>query len=259
MVMTMKIAKEVNIEKRLEYYDNLPYTVMVEQWDDGSGLYWVARIAELPHCLIHADTPEEAVKEIQEVKRDWIKSNLQRGLKIPEPRPHKYSGQVRLRISPSLHRLLANMSAIEHISLNQYMATALAGWVGLSIDTVRKRVKQASEQEIKPPCLMQDESCFTGDPYTWQLEQLKRAYDPLRFAGDPHARTIEPLKKAYSAYRNVLKHVAHALGRKEDELEDELEDAFSESSEAEQYVPGFGKVTQLRADKKSHTKGAKKK
>jgi antitoxin HicB len=89
-----------NIEKKLEHYTKLPYTVIVEQWDDGEGPYWVARIAELPHCLIHADTPEEVIKEIQEVKMDWIRSNLERGLRIPEPRPRKYSGQIRLRISP---------------------------------------------------------------------------------------------------------------------------------------------------------------
>ena len=46
------------INKELEYYTKLPYTVIVEQWDDGDGPYWVARVLELPHCLIHADTPE---------------------------------------------------------------------------------------------------------------------------------------------------------------------------------------------------------
>ena len=119
-----------NIEKELEYYAKLPYTVIIEQWDDGEGPYWVARIAELPHCLIHADTPEEVIKEIQEIKMDWIKSNLERGLRIPEPRPRKYSGQIRLRISPSLHKLLAYRAETEGLSLNQYMATVLATSVG---------------------------------------------------------------------------------------------------------------------------------
>jgi antitoxin HicB len=126
MVVKHKMGKE------LEHYVKLPYTVIVEQWDDGEGPYWVARIAELPHCLIHADTPEEAIKEIQEVKVDWIKSNLERGLRIPEPRPRKYSGQIRLRISPSLHRLLAYRAETEGMSLNQYMATALATSVGIA-------------------------------------------------------------------------------------------------------------------------------
>ena len=128
-----------NIEKELEHYVKLPYTVIVEQWDDGEGPYWVARIAELPHCLIHADTPEEAIKEIQEVKTDWIKSNLERGLSIPEPRPRRYSGQIRLRISPSLHKLLTYRAETEGISLNQYMAMALATSVGVTKEPTHLR------------------------------------------------------------------------------------------------------------------------
>ena len=128
-----------NIEKDLEYYAKLPYTVIVEQWDDGEGPYWVARIAELPHCLIHADTSEEAIKEIQEVKTDWIKSNLGRRLPIPEPRPRKYSGQIRLRILPSLHRLLTYRAETEGVSLNQYMATVLAMSVGITKESSHLR------------------------------------------------------------------------------------------------------------------------
>jgi len=127
------------IEEKIEYYSKLPYTVIVEQWDDGQGPYWVAKIAELPHCLIHADTPEEAMKEIQEVKRDWIKSNLERGLPIPEPRPRRYSGQLRLRISPSLHKLLTYRAESEGMSLNQYMATALAMSVGVASSSGKRR------------------------------------------------------------------------------------------------------------------------
>jgi len=120
-----------NKNEELEYYAKLPYTVIVEQWDDGEGLYWVARIAELPHCLIHGDTAEEAVREIQDVKVDWIKSNLERGLPVPEPVTHNYSGQIRLRISPSLHKLLTYRAETEGMSLNQFMATSLATCVGV--------------------------------------------------------------------------------------------------------------------------------
>ena len=128
-----------DIESEVEYYAKLPYTVIIEQWDDGEGPYWVARIAELPHCLIHADTPEKAIKEIQEVKMDWIRSNLERELRIPEPRSRKYSGQIRLRISPSLHKLLAYRAETEGMSLNQYMATALATSVGVTREPTNSR------------------------------------------------------------------------------------------------------------------------
>jgi len=137
--MVIKKVIKRNIEKGLKYYTKLPYTVILEQWDDGKGPYWVARIAELPHCLIHADTPEQAAKEIQEVKMEWIKSNLERGLPIPEPRPHKYSGQIRLRISPSLHKLLKYRAETEGMSLNQYMATALATSVGIAREPTHSR------------------------------------------------------------------------------------------------------------------------
>ena len=127
--------------KGLEYYTKLPYNIIVEQWDDGDKPYWVARVVELPHCLIHGDTPEEAVRDIEEVKSDWIKSNLERGLKIPEPVSHKYSGQIRLRISPSLHRTIADRAKVERISLNQYMVTALAKSAGLNVDTAISKAR----------------------------------------------------------------------------------------------------------------------
>lgn len=133
-----------NIEKDLEYYAKLPYNIILEMWDDGEGPYWVARIVELPHCLIHGDTPEEAVAEIEEVKRDWIKSNLERGLKIPEPIPHRYSGQIRLRIPPSLHRLLSDRAAVEEISLNQYMTAVLASSVGLEFHVSKPKTTRKS-------------------------------------------------------------------------------------------------------------------
>ena len=118
------------IKKDLDYYSQLPYKIIVERWDDGEGPYYLARVVELPHCMIHGDTPEEAVKEIEEVKLGWIKSNIERGLKIPEPISNKNSGQIRLRIPPSLHKMLSYRAMVEGVSLNQYMNTALAQAVG---------------------------------------------------------------------------------------------------------------------------------
>ena len=127
----MKNSSEANaLKAELEYYNELPYNIILEKWDEGEGPYWVARIAELPHCMIHGDTPEQAVAEIDDVKRDWIKSNLERGLKIPEPVSHKYSGQIRLRIPPSLHKLLSDRARVEDVSMNQFMVTALSKYVG---------------------------------------------------------------------------------------------------------------------------------
>jgi antitoxin HicB len=118
------------VKKDLKYYAQLPYTIILERHDD-QGTYWVARVAELPHCLIHSDTPEEAIKEIESVKMDWIQSNLEDGLPIPEPTSTRYSGEIRVRMPPSLHQLLAQRASNEGVSLNQYMVAGLARAVGL--------------------------------------------------------------------------------------------------------------------------------
>lgn len=135
-------------KKNIKYYMNLPYNTILEQWDDGRGPYWVARVAELPHCLIHGDTPQEAVTELEEVKRDWLESNLKRGLKIPEPVSRKYSGQISLRIPSSLHRLISNRATSEDVSLNQFMTSALAQAVSYPEPTVSsaRRRKSARKQ-----------------------------------------------------------------------------------------------------------------
>jgi predicted RNase H-like HicB family nuclease len=141
-VKLVKMNLEMDMKKSLEYYEKLPYHIILEPWDDGQGVYWVARVAELPHCLIHGDTPEEAIREIEDVKRDWIKSNLERGLKIPEPISRKYSGQISLRIPPSLHKLLSDIATVQEISLNQFMATALAREAGFYLETVKAKAKR---------------------------------------------------------------------------------------------------------------------
>jgi antitoxin HicB len=117
-------------KNRLEYYKALPYTIVLEQHHD-QGTYYVARVVELPHCIISGDTPEEAIREIEQVKIDWIKSNLEDGLPIPEPTPKKYSGEIRLRMPPSLHQVLAQRAEVEGVSLNQYMVAGLARTVGI--------------------------------------------------------------------------------------------------------------------------------
>lgn len=118
--------------KNLAYYLGLPYTTVVEKRDDGQGPYFVARVLELPHCLIHGESPEEAVSDLAEVKKDWLADCLERGIHIPEPEKQDYSGELRLRMPPSLHRRLAITARKEGISLNSYLNNILSGSVGFS-------------------------------------------------------------------------------------------------------------------------------
>jgi predicted RNase H-like HicB family nuclease len=128
----------------LDYYDNLPYTITLERWDEPDNVYWVARVLELPHCLTDGYSPEDALAEIKEVKREWLETNLKLGNDIPGPMSKQYRGQLRLRIQPSLHRALAQRAKIEEVSLNKYMNTLLAQGVGFLV-----REQAAAEYPVK--------------------------------------------------------------------------------------------------------------
>ena len=126
--------------KDLEYYLGLPYTITLKRGTGDGGEYWIARVLELPHCMTHGATPEEALRDIEDAKREWLKSNLEAGLPIPEPA--KFTGQYHLRMPPSLHEALTLKSESEDVSLNQFIITALARSVGYAERPPKKSRKR---------------------------------------------------------------------------------------------------------------------
>ena len=123
-------------KKDINYYMQLPYTVQLEKWDDGRGPYFVARIPELPGLLMDGQTPEEALKELEDIKGEWFESCLDRGVRIPEPREpgtQDYSGELRLRMPTSLHRSLAQTAKKEGVSLNSFITNVLSGSVRFGV------------------------------------------------------------------------------------------------------------------------------
>ena len=105
--------------KTINEYMNLPYRMEIIP-DTKEGGY-VVRFPELPGCLTCAETVEEAVKNAEECKKEWLTAAIEDGIKIPEPVcDDEYSGQFKLRIPKSLHRSLAEHSKEEGISMNQY-------------------------------------------------------------------------------------------------------------------------------------------
>jgi predicted RNase H-like HicB family nuclease len=62
------------VTKNIEYYLRLSYTTTIKR-GEGNG-YWVARVVELPHCMTHGHTAEEALEDLEDAKREWLESNL---------------------------------------------------------------------------------------------------------------------------------------------------------------------------------------
>ena len=114
--------------KDFNYYKGLPYTIeILPDQPDG----WYAGIKELPGCMTSADTPEEALADIQQVKEEWIRNALEDEFEIPEPRKKdEYSGNFRLRVPKSLHRKLVETAKEEDVSLNTVCVTFLSEAVG---------------------------------------------------------------------------------------------------------------------------------
>ena len=113
------------MNKDLNYYMSLPYRVeVVEDKEEGG---YALHCPELSGCMTCADTIEQGFRMIEDAKREWFMACLEDGITIPEPsRLEDYSGQLKLRLPKSLHRLLAQRSDEEGVSMNQYCVYLLS-------------------------------------------------------------------------------------------------------------------------------------
>ena len=111
--------------KTIDYYLDLPYKLEIVPDKDEGG--YAARYPELPGCITVGATLESVVKNADDAKTEWIAAALEEGVAIPEPTFYDdYSGQFKLRLPKSLHKLLADQSKEEGVSMNQYCVYLLS-------------------------------------------------------------------------------------------------------------------------------------
>ncbi len=68
---------------------------------------------------------EKAVANASDARREWIEAALEEGIKINEPDSlEDYSGQFKLKLPRSLHRLLAEHSKREGISMTPVLCVS---------------------------------------------------------------------------------------------------------------------------------------
>lgn len=107
-----------------EYMEAVYRMEIIEDRDEGG---FVVSYPDLPGCITCGETIEKAVENAIDAKKEWIKAALEEGIEIYEPDSlEMYSGQFKLRIPRSLHRLLAEHSKREGISMNQYCVYLLS-------------------------------------------------------------------------------------------------------------------------------------
>ena len=111
--------------RTIDEYMKLPYPVeLIPDMDEGG---FTVSIPSLPGCLSVGETVEEAYRNIEDAKHEWLIAALEEGVTIPEPDSlEDYSGQFKLRIPKTLHRQLALQSKREGVSMNQYCVYLLS-------------------------------------------------------------------------------------------------------------------------------------
>ena len=103
------------------------------------------------------ETEEEALNEAKIALQLFIESYEEREIPLPEPRTSQaYSGQLRLRLSKSLHQRAAKMASDDGISLNQYITNAVNREVSgeevgkQCVEEIRRVAASARPPEFKP-------------------------------------------------------------------------------------------------------------
>ncbi len=185
-------AKE---QKGIEYYMGLPYSILLHEVEEEGERYWIAEVSELPGCKSHGVNVEEAVKSVEEAKRDWILDSLKSEDEVPVPvEKDRYSGKMLVRMSRSLHRSLANIAEAEKLSLNQLIVTMLAKEAGhLSalnrvedkVDNLLQKIDHAIEEEgVRIP--FSKSIRVIGEPQEWEQHIIS---DQL--ADSPIAKAVD--------------------------------------------------------------------
>lgn len=114
-----------DVAEALAHYMALPYRIeLIPDTEDGG---FVVSMPELPGCISQGDSLDEAMTMIRDAQHGWLTVALMHGDPIPEPRREdEYSGHLNVRVPRSLHRALADRAIAEGVSLNLFVATALA-------------------------------------------------------------------------------------------------------------------------------------
>ena len=96
-------------------------------WSDGEQAF-LGQCAELPRLRATGSTAERALFSIRKRARAELSALRRRGEKLPIPLAETYfSGQLRIRMPPTLHRRLALEAAEDAMSLNHYIVSKLGG------------------------------------------------------------------------------------------------------------------------------------
>ncbi|MCC8126494.1 MAG: toxin-antitoxin system HicB family antitoxin [Clostridiales bacterium] len=109
----------------------MQYEFKVYQMQIENHLFWVAESCALKGCVGQGDTTNDAIRELADNEKEWLKTARQYDIPIPPvtvKKERQFSGKISLRISPFVHETAYNHSQELGISLNQYLNDAIVSY-----------------------------------------------------------------------------------------------------------------------------------
>lgn len=106
-----------------------PYSRVITPDSEGG---YTAEIVEFPGCVTQGETLEEAYANLEDAARSWLEAVIEQDQVVPEPlaAAGEFSGKVVLRLPKSLHGKASRCADREGVSLNTFLITAVAQYLG---------------------------------------------------------------------------------------------------------------------------------
>ncbi len=172
--MKIKAREKEELRKKdLNYYMKLPYPVTLEEFEENGKTRFALSFPDLPGCGAEGDTLEEARRNLEEAKEDWISVSLDEGLPIPEPPfEEEFSGKFLLRIPPKLHMRLSKLAEKTGVSLNQFIRSTLENVVNQGAIMAKLNLIEDSLNQLKADLQRKKSKARIDEPQTLPLTSL---------------------------------------------------------------------------------------
>ena len=90
--------------KTIDEYMVLPYSMEFTPDTDEGG--YIVSFPDLKGCLTSGETIDDAVRNAEDAKREWLAAAIESGIEIPVPdTDDDYSGQFKLRIPKEMRKI----------------------------------------------------------------------------------------------------------------------------------------------------------
>ena len=135
--------------RSIDEYMALDYPFIVVPFREDGFVGYRAFLIDIPAVESIGTTPEEALRDFDDVKREWLMFAIEKGISIPEPDTDltasiEYSGRVTLRIPKALHRKASERAILDGVSLNTYLNEVIQrGMVTAAAERIYDNIENA--------------------------------------------------------------------------------------------------------------------